>query len=283
MESTIKFKKRSGKASLRKRALTSSPTSSDDSDDGASSQDDTKPRRTRVKRSKTKPSAPETSSQDLFPAPFAADRAVPLASKNDAARSARAVGPEKRPANVRTTVITDFSPDVCKDYKQTGFCGFGDNCKFLHSREDYKQGWQLDREWEDVTRGRKKASGTVVASIDGKKAEEEQESDEEAFLESIPFVCIICKESYKEPIVTRCGHYFCEPCALKRYRKDPACAACGAGTNGVFNSAKRLEKLLERKRERAAVWRLADTEAGGEVSNENEGQRKAGFSGTKRS
>jgi RING finger protein 113A len=147
-------------------------------------------------------------------------------------------------------------------YKQTGFCGFGDNCKFLHSREDYKQGWQLDREWEDVTRGRKKAPGTVVASIDGKKAEEEQESDEEAFLESIPFACIICNESYKEPIVTRCGHYFCEPCALKRYRKDPACAACGAGTNGVFNSAKRLEKLLERKRERAAVRRLADTEAG---------------------
>lgn len=168
-------------------------------------------------------------------------------------------------------------------YKQSGFCGFGDNCKFLHSREDYKQGWQLDREWEDVIRGRKKTSGTVVARIDGEKAEEEQESDEEAFLESIPFACIICKESYKEPIVTRCGHYFCEPCALKRYRKDPACAACGTGTNGVFNSAKRLEKLLERKRERAAVRRLADTEAGGEVSNENEGQRKAGFSGTKRS
>ncbi|KAI3392375.1 hypothetical protein diail_5763 [Diaporthe ilicicola] len=271
MESTIKFRKRSGKAGLRKRVHTSSPTSSDGSDDGASSQDDTKPRRTHVKRSKTKPSAPETSSHDLFPAPFAADRAVPLASKNDATSSARAVGPEKRSANVRTTVITDFAPD----YKQTGFCGFGDNCKFLHSREDYKQGWQLDREWEDVTRGRK-ASGTVVASIDGKKAEEEQESDEGAFLESIPFACIICKESYKEPIVTRCGHYFCEPCALKRYRKDPACAACGAGTNGVFNSAKRLEKLLERKRERA----LADTEAGGEVSNENEGQRKAGFSGT---
>lgn len=29
--------------------------------------------------------------------------------------------------------------------------------------------------------------------------------------------------------------------------------------------------------------RLADTEAGGEVSNENEGQRKAGFGGMKRS
>jgi len=94
-------------------------------------------------------------------------------------------------------------------------------------------------------------------------------------LESIPFACIICKASYKEPIVTRCGHYFCESCALKRYRKDPTCAACGAGTNGVFNSAKRLEKLLEKKRERAAKRRLAGTEArdevSDEVSDENEG------------
>ncbi|MBE3044419.1 hypothetical protein IMZ48_17995, partial [Candidatus Bathyarchaeota archaeon] len=45
--------------------------------------------------------------------------------------------------------------------------------------------------------------------------------------------------------MTRCGHYFCEGCALKRYRKEPGCAACGAGTNGVFNSATRLNKLLE--------------------------------------
>lgn len=38
---------------------------------------------------------------------------------------ARAVGPVKAPTNVRMTTFTDFSPDVCKDYKQTGFCGFG--------------------------------------------------------------------------------------------------------------------------------------------------------------
>ncbi|RMJ14914.1 Pre-mRNA-splicing factor cwc24 [Fusarium kuroshium] len=163
--------------------------------------------------------------------------------------------------------------DVCKDYKQTGFCGFGDNCKFVHIREDYKQGWQRDREWEDVTRGKKKVSGTVVASIDGKDAKEEEDGDEETFLQSIPFTCIICKASCKEPIVTRCGHYFCQPCALKRYRKDPTCAACGADTNGVFNSAKRLEKLLEKKSERAAKRRLAGTEDGDEVSDENEGQR----------
>jgi RING finger protein 113A len=128
----------------------------------------------------------------------------------------------------------------------------GLNCKFLHAREDYKQGWQLDREWENVTKGKKNMGSTVVASADRNKPAEEDDEDEDAMLENIPFACIICKESYKTPVITRCGHYFCEPCALKRYRKDPSCAACGSGTNGVFNTAKNLKKLLERKREREA-------------------------------
>ncbi|POR32890.1 Pre-mRNA-splicing factor cwc-24 [Tolypocladium paradoxum] len=182
----------------------------------------------------------------------------------------RTVGPIRAPTNIRTITVTDFAPDVCKDYKQTGFCGFGDNCKFLHSREDYKQGWQLDKEWENVSKGKKNMGGTVVASANRDKPKEDDDDDEEAMLENIPFVCIICKEAYKEPIVTRCGHYFCESCALKRYRRDPTCAACGTGTNGVFNTAKRLKKLLERKRERAAKRRLEAIEAGEEVSDEEE-------------
>ncbi|PHH88072.1 hypothetical protein CDD83_8035 [Cordyceps sp. RAO-2017] len=185
----------------------------------------------------------------------------------------RTVGPIKAPTNIRTITVTDFAPDVCKDYKQTGFCGFGDNCKFLHSREDYKQGWQLDKEWENVTKGKKGIGGTVVASANRNKPnEDDDDDDDEVLLESIPFVCIICRESYKEPIVTRCGHYFCESCALKRYRRDPSCAACGSGTSGVFNSAKRLQKLLDRKRERAARRRQEALEAGEEVSEDEEGE-----------
>lgn len=33
----------------------------------------------------------------------------------------RKVGPIKAPTNIRTVTVTDFAPDVCKDYKQTGF------------------------------------------------------------------------------------------------------------------------------------------------------------------
>jgi RING finger protein 113A len=127
---------------------------------------------------------------------------------------------------------------------------YGDSCKFLHAQEDYRQGWQLDKEWENVTKGKKVTGGTKIASAD-RNAEADNSGDDVAILENIPFACIICREPYKEPIVTRCGHYFCESCALKRYRKDPSCAACGAGTGGVFNVAKGLKKLLEkRKRER---------------------------------
>ena len=103
-----------------------------------------------------------------------------------------------------------------------------------------------------------------------KDDDDDDDDDDDALLESIPFACIIRREAYKQPVVTRCGHYFCEPCALKRYRKDPTCAACGSGTNGVFNNAKRLQKLLDRKRERAAKRRQEAIKAGEEVSDEEE-------------
>ncbi|KAG9500366.1 hypothetical protein J7337_008842 [Fusarium musae] len=176
----------------------------------------------------------------------------------------RAKGPVKASSNVRTITVMDFKPDVCKDYKKTG-CVCVCVCVlrvFAHIRDDVKQGWQLDREWEEVTKGKKNLGGTVVASANrDKKVENTDDADEIAMLEKIPFACIICEGPYREPIQTRCGHYFCEPCALQRYRKDPTCAACGAGTNGVFNSAKKLKKLLEKKKEREEQKKKEEEEA----------------------
>lgn len=179
-------------------------------------------------------------------------------------------GPVKAPTNVRTITTMDFAPDVCKDYKLTGFCGFGDSCKFSHMREDYKQGWELDRDWEVNTKG-KQLNGKVVSQRRGGPAgENEDEDDEDELLESIPFACIICKKSYQNPIITKCGHYFCESCALQRYRKNPTCAACGAGTGGVFNVAKKLNQLLDKKRERARKRREQAIADGEEVSSDEE-------------
>ena len=176
----------------------------------------------------------------------------------------RQVGPVKAPTNIRTITVTDFAPDVCKDYKQTGFCGFGDGCKFLHAREDYKQGWQLDKEWEKA--GKNSKPNAAAASAD------DGLDDEEKLLESIPFKCIICKADYKTPIVTKCGHYFCERCAMTRYMKEKkrTCANCGADTGGTFNVAKKLRELLEKKRKRAEERRQKRIDAGQDVSSDDE-------------
>lgn len=47
-------------------------------------------------------------------------------------------GPLRASTAIRSSVRFDYQPDVCKDYKETGYCGWGDACKFLHTREDYK-------------------------------------------------------------------------------------------------------------------------------------------------
>lgn len=49
--------------------------------------------------------------------------------------------------NVRMTLRVDYDPCICKDYKETGYCGFGDTCIFLHDRSDYKSGWQIEQEY----------------------------------------------------------------------------------------------------------------------------------------
>lgn len=98
-------------------------------------------------------------------------------------------GPIRAPANLRATVRWDYQPDICKDYKETGFCGFGDSCKFLHDRSDYKHGWQLEREYE---------AGEYGAESDDEKRYE-IDSDGEDF----PFKCIICRKSFVDPVVTK--------------------------------------------------------------------------------
>mmetsp|Transcript_24196 Transcript_24196/g.27420 ORF Transcript_24196/g.27420 Transcript_24196/m.27420 type:complete len:115 (+) Transcript_24196:1130-1474(+) len=65
-----------------------------------------------------------------------------------AAKYTGTMGPVRAPSNVRMTCRFDYQLDICKDYKETGRCGYGDSCKFIHDRGDYKTGWELEREWE---------------------------------------------------------------------------------------------------------------------------------------
>uniref|UniRef100_W5N1K5 Ring finger protein 113A n=1 Tax=Lepisosteus oculatus TaxID=7918 RepID=W5N1K5_LEPOC len=139
-------------------------------------------------------------------------------------------GPIRAPEHLRATVRWDYQPDICKDYKETGFCGFGDSCKFLHDRSDYKHGWQIERELEEGRYGANDDENYEVSS------------DEE----NLPFKCFICRESFKNPIITKCRHYFCERCALQHYRKSKRCYVCNQQTNGVFNPAKELIAKIQK-------------------------------------
>ncbi|XP_067941855.1 E3 ubiquitin-protein ligase RNF113A-like [Watersipora subatra] len=150
-------------------------------------------------------------------------------------------GPMRAPAHLRATVRWDYQPDVCKDYKETGFCGFGDSCKFMHDRGDYKHGWQLERE---------EANG--LEEEDMSKYEISSDEDE------LPFKCTICRETFKDPVVTKCKHHFCESCALSHYRKSKRCFNCGQQTNGIFNPAKEIIAKLKVKQEQDAAKEKSD-------------------------
>lgn len=139
---------------------------------------------------------------------------------------------------IKSTIRTDYQPDICKDYKETGFCGFGDSCKFLHDRSDYKHGWQLEQEW---------ARGEYKEEADDKYLIKETEDENYVSLE-----CVVCKEPYKDPIVTKCKHYFCCSCAEKEC--NDKCFTCEQPTSGIFKNASKLikeeiEKSAKNKKE----------------------------------
>lgn len=100
-------------------------------------------------------------------------------------------GPIRAPAHLRATVRWDYQPDICKDYKETGYCGFGDSCKFLHDRSDYKAGWQLELDHQTQQKGE--------CESDDDDTKYEIHSDDE----SLPFKCFICRQSFVNPVVTK--------------------------------------------------------------------------------
>ena len=54
------------------------------------------------------------------------------------------------------------------------------------------------------------------------------------------------------PVVTRCGHYFCEKCATEEYKTTSKCSQCGAETHGILNTANRIIDKLEKRQREAA-------------------------------
>lgn len=176
------------------------------------------------------------------------DKATALPAEKDDQQSnlkkKKPFGPMRAPTNIRVTVRLDYQPDVCKDYKETGYCGFGDSCKFLHDRSDYKAGWQLEKDYVERERIRKEKllRGENPDLPDVEKEDIDHDED------GLPFACFICRKDFTNPIMTLCGHYFCEKCALKRMRTDATCAICNQPLRDTLNPAlKLIEKIRKKK------------------------------------
>lgn len=154
-------------------------------------------------------------------------------------------GPLRASAHIRMTVRFDYQPDICKDYKETGYCGYGDSCKFMHDRGDYKSGWQMEREWDQEEKVRKQRLARGEADTEeGEGAGVDSDDEDE-----LPFACFICREPFTDPVVTQCKHYFCEHCALKHHSRNKLCFVCNKATNGVFNTAHEIvRKMKEAKK-----------------------------------
>jgi RING finger protein 113A len=176
----------------------------------------------------------------------------------DKTRNKFLAGPLKASTFVRTTARFDYQPDICKDYKETGFCGFGDTCIYLHDRGDTLTGWQLEQQWEEEQkRKREQAQKEMDAFADGKF--DERTSNNSLILpdDGLPFACHICREPFTNPVVTSCGHYFCEACIMDHVRNEEtkgACPICKKDTHGVFNQPTKLMAKKRRLLSSSATW-----------------------------
>ena len=195
-------------------------------------------------------------------------------------------GPARAPVHYRATARFDYQPDICKDYKDTGYCGYGDACVFLHDRSDYKAGWQLEKDWEDEQRAKAHAAALDAFSESegvGGGASSRDAKGAKAPDDNLPFACLICREPWhakSAPVVTRCEHYFCEACALQHAAKTKRCFVCSENTGGIFNTSKALQERIDKMRAAAEVEESAEQDDASLLAEYEEAQKKArGYTG----
>ena len=186
----------------------------------------------------------------------------------DKTRNKFLAGPLKASAFVRTTCRFDYQPDICKDYKDTGFCGFGDTCIYLHDRGDTLSGWQLEQQWEEQRK--KDLAQRELDAFAGTATKDEAPVN--SVDDGLPFACHICRKPFTQPVVTSCGHYFCEQCIMNHVRENVkgTCPICGKDTHGVFNQPTKLLMKKRRLLGSKATWQeFADASSSSKAKDDD--------------
>lgn len=174
---------------------------------------------------------------------------VDVGGETSTTKKKKPFGPMQAPAHIRTSVRVDYQADICKDYKETGYCGFGDSCKFLHDRSDYKAGWQLERDWTEKEKVRRERVQRGEDPDEDSTHETDAKKDVDE--DGLPFACYICRNEFKQPVATICHHYFCERCALDRMKTESTCAICKKQLSGTLNVATKLVAKLKAKKKQS--------------------------------
>jgi RING finger protein 113A len=124
----------------------------------------------------------------------------------------------------------------------------------LHDRGDTLTGWQLEQQWEEQRKKDLQKREMDAFASDGKTKEEEKTQVNTD--DGLPFACHLCREPFTEPVVTSCGHYFCEKCIMSHVRQSEkgTCPICGKDTHGVFNQPTKLLMKKRRLLSSKATW-----------------------------
>ena len=184
-------------------------------------------------------------------------------SQSQPQRNKFLAAPIRAPTNIRTTCRFDYQPDICKDYKQTGFCGFGDSCIYLHDRGNTLSGWQLEKVWEQKQKTKREQQEQQITQFMNRQSggsDGGNNTNDAAVVaaddDGLPFACYLSRAVFDEPIVTPCGHYFNQGCLQDYFTTNnhQQCPICSSETHGVMNQP---TKLITKKRKllgRNATW-----------------------------
>ena len=168
----------------------------------------------------------------------------------------------KVPFFFKVNSLFDYAPGICKDFKETGYCGFGETCIFVHDRGDYKLGWELERDWQKMQKikqkkklekMKKKIENGENVNLSSISSSSSCNSDCESNNEKISSICKICNKEMENPVSVSCGHIFCEKCIIGQFKDNrKKCIICNQILNGIFNNANKIIehiKNLKNKKE----------------------------------